>query len=90
MEVIKKAYQQEAENEEGEVSPREVGHNIYILALQVDHYIIKIYFGELFFMTASPLLIIFILSYFVSNTWYAEMIFNCFNCIWTQQSINNQ
>ncbi|XP_016118873.1 inositol 1,4,5-trisphosphate receptor type 3-like [Sinocyclocheilus grahami] len=36
VEVIKKAYQQETENEEGEVSPREVGHNIYILALQVD------------------------------------------------------
>ncbi|RXN34507.1 inositol 1,4,5-trisphosphate receptor type 3 [Labeo rohita] len=35
VEVIKKAYQQEAENEEGEVSPREVGHNIYILALQI-------------------------------------------------------
>lgn len=51
--MIKKAYQQEVENEEGEVSPREVGHNIYILALQVDHYIIKIYFGELFFMTTT-------------------------------------
>uniref|UniRef100_A0A673HFC1 Inositol 1,4,5-trisphosphate receptor n=1 Tax=Sinocyclocheilus rhinocerous TaxID=307959 RepID=A0A673HFC1_9TELE len=35
VEVIKKAYQQETENEEGEVSPREVGHNIYILALQL-------------------------------------------------------
>uniref|UniRef100_A0A8C1LRH0 Inositol 1,4,5-trisphosphate receptor n=1 Tax=Cyprinus carpio TaxID=7962 RepID=A0A8C1LRH0_CYPCA len=34
VEVIKKAYQQEAE-EEGEVSPLEVGHNIYILALQL-------------------------------------------------------
>uniref|UniRef100_A0A672NLQ7 Inositol 1,4,5-trisphosphate receptor n=1 Tax=Sinocyclocheilus grahami TaxID=75366 RepID=A0A672NLQ7_SINGR len=35
VEVIKKAYQQEAENEEGEVSPLEVGHNIYILGLQL-------------------------------------------------------
>lgn len=33
--VIKKAYQQESECEGGEVSPQEVGHNIYILALQV-------------------------------------------------------
>lgn len=35
LEVIKKAYQQESEFECGEVSPMEVGHNIYILALQV-------------------------------------------------------
>ncbi|KAJ3609453.1 hypothetical protein NHX12_023974, partial [Muraenolepis orangiensis] len=35
LEVIKKAYQQEEEFEGGEVSPREVGHNIYILALQL-------------------------------------------------------
>jgi len=35
MEVIKKAYQQDSEFEGGEVSPREVGHNIYILAQQV-------------------------------------------------------
>lgn len=37
MEVIKKAYNQESECEdvEVEVSPREVGHNIYILAQQV-------------------------------------------------------
>lgn len=35
MEVIKKAYQQEDECEGLEVSPREVGHNIYILAQQV-------------------------------------------------------
>ncbi|KAI7798187.1 putative inositol 1, partial [Triplophysa rosa] len=35
VEVIKKAYWQETECEEGEVSPREVGHNIYILALQL-------------------------------------------------------
>ncbi|XP_029911176.1 inositol 1,4,5-trisphosphate-gated calcium channel ITPR3 isoform X2 [Myripristis murdjan] len=35
MEVIKKAYQQESECEGGEVSPREVGHNIYILAQQL-------------------------------------------------------
>ncbi|XP_048064932.1 inositol 1,4,5-trisphosphate receptor type 3 isoform X3 [Megalobrama amblycephala] len=35
VEVIKKAYQQETECEDGEVSPREVGHNIYILALQL-------------------------------------------------------
>ena len=35
VEVIKKAYQQESECEGGEVSPREVGHNIYILGLQV-------------------------------------------------------
>lgn len=33
--MIKKAYQQECECEEAEVSPREVGHNIYILAQQV-------------------------------------------------------
>lgn len=33
--VIKKAYQQESECEVGVVSPQEVGHNIYILALQV-------------------------------------------------------
>ncbi|XP_051964558.1 inositol 1,4,5-trisphosphate receptor type 3-like isoform X4 [Xyrauchen texanus] len=35
IEVIKKAYLQETECVEGEVSPREVGHNIYILALQL-------------------------------------------------------
>lgn len=36
MEIIKKAYNQESEeSEEDEVSPREVGHNIYILAQQV-------------------------------------------------------
>ncbi|KAM4609857.1 LOW QUALITY PROTEIN: inositol 1,4,5-trisphosphate-gated calcium channel ITPR3-like [Polymixia lowei] len=35
VEVIKKAYHQESEFDEGEVSPREVGHNIYILALQL-------------------------------------------------------
>ncbi|XP_031422658.1 inositol 1,4,5-trisphosphate receptor type 3 isoform X2 [Clupea harengus] len=35
VEVIKKAYLQERDCEEGEVSPREVGHNIYILALQL-------------------------------------------------------
>ncbi|XP_053174093.1 inositol 1,4,5-trisphosphate receptor type 3 [Scomber japonicus] len=35
MEVIKKAYYQESECEGGEVSPREVGHNIYILAQQL-------------------------------------------------------
>ncbi|XP_041801831.1 inositol 1,4,5-trisphosphate receptor type 3 isoform X2 [Chelmon rostratus] len=35
VEVIKKAYQQESECEEVEVSPREVGHNIYILAQQL-------------------------------------------------------
>ncbi|KAM6930006.1 inositol 1,4,5-trisphosphate-gated calcium channel ITPR3 [Lycodopsis pacificus] len=35
VEVIKKAYQQDSECEEGEVSPREVGHNIYILAQQL-------------------------------------------------------
>lgn len=34
MDVIKKAYLQE-EGESSEVSPRGVGHNIYILALQV-------------------------------------------------------
>jgi len=35
VEVIKKAYTQEIECEEVEVPPREVGHNIYILAQQV-------------------------------------------------------
>ncbi|KAM6977326.1 inositol 1,4,5-trisphosphate-gated calcium channel ITPR3 [Aplochiton taeniatus] len=35
VEVIKKAYHQESEFEGGEVSPQEVGHNIYILALQL-------------------------------------------------------
>ncbi|KAM8862806.1 inositol 1,4,5-trisphosphate-gated calcium channel ITPR3 isoform 2-T2 [Spinachia spinachia] len=35
VEVIKKAYQQDSECEGGEVSPREVGHNIYILAQQL-------------------------------------------------------
>uniref|UniRef100_A0AAZ3SUC6 Inositol 1,4,5-trisphosphate receptor n=1 Tax=Oncorhynchus tshawytscha TaxID=74940 RepID=A0AAZ3SUC6_ONCTS len=35
VEVIKKAYQQESECEVGVVSPQEVGHNIYILALQL-------------------------------------------------------
>uniref|UniRef100_A0A8B9L874 Inositol 1,4,5-trisphosphate receptor n=1 Tax=Astyanax mexicanus TaxID=7994 RepID=A0A8B9L874_ASTMX len=36
VEVIKKAYLQECEYDEAEVSPREVGHNIYILALQLN------------------------------------------------------
>ncbi|XP_064425349.1 inositol 1,4,5-trisphosphate receptor type 3 [Latimeria chalumnae] len=35
VDVIKKAYRQEEESENSEVSPREVGHNIYILALQL-------------------------------------------------------
>uniref|UniRef100_A0A7M4F797 Inositol 1,4,5-trisphosphate receptor n=1 Tax=Crocodylus porosus TaxID=8502 RepID=A0A7M4F797_CROPO len=35
VDVIKKAYVQEEECENSEVSPREVGHNIYILALQM-------------------------------------------------------
>lgn len=37
VEVIKKAYLQETDGdcEDAEVSPMEVGHNIYILALQV-------------------------------------------------------
>ncbi|KFO23129.1 Inositol 1,4,5-trisphosphate receptor type 3 [Fukomys damarensis] len=35
VDVIKKAYVQEEERENSEVSPREVGHNIYILALQL-------------------------------------------------------
>uniref|UniRef100_H0XR47 Inositol 1,4,5-trisphosphate receptor n=1 Tax=Otolemur garnettii TaxID=30611 RepID=H0XR47_OTOGA len=35
VDVIKKAYLQEEEHENSEVSPREVGHNIYILALQL-------------------------------------------------------
>uniref|UniRef100_A0A670J4A8 Inositol 1,4,5-trisphosphate receptor n=1 Tax=Podarcis muralis TaxID=64176 RepID=A0A670J4A8_PODMU len=35
VDVIKKAYVQEEECENSDVSPREVGHNIYILALQV-------------------------------------------------------
>lgn len=35
VDVIKKAYLQEEERENSEVSPREVGHNMYILALQV-------------------------------------------------------
>lgn len=46
--MIKKAYQQETECEEGGVSPREVGHNIYILALQVDHCIIMPHFATRF------------------------------------------
>uniref|UniRef100_A0A7N9AK99 Inositol 1,4,5-trisphosphate receptor n=1 Tax=Mastacembelus armatus TaxID=205130 RepID=A0A7N9AK99_9TELE len=36
IEVIKKAYNQEIEFDEVEVSPREVGHNIYILAEQLN------------------------------------------------------
>ncbi|XP_047441475.1 inositol 1,4,5-trisphosphate receptor type 3 isoform X2 [Mugil cephalus] len=35
VEVIKKAYQQDGEYDEAEVSPRDVGHNIYILAQQL-------------------------------------------------------
>ncbi|KAB0396949.1 hypothetical protein E2I00_010655, partial [Balaenoptera physalus] len=35
VDVIKKAYLQEEERENSDVSPREVGHNIYILALQL-------------------------------------------------------
>lgn len=38
MDVIKKAYLQEEERENSEVSPREVGHNIYILALQLSRH----------------------------------------------------
>uniref|UniRef100_A0A8C9TMY1 Inositol 1,4,5-trisphosphate receptor n=1 Tax=Scleropages formosus TaxID=113540 RepID=A0A8C9TMY1_SCLFO len=36
VEVIKKAYLEDSETEDGAVSPREVGHNIYILALQLN------------------------------------------------------
>lgn len=35
VDVIKKAYYQEDEGDSSDVSPREVGHNIYILALQL-------------------------------------------------------
>ncbi|XP_069797807.1 inositol 1,4,5-trisphosphate-gated calcium channel ITPR3 isoform X2 [Narcine bancroftii] len=35
VDVIKKAYNQEEESENSNVSPRSVGHNIYILALQL-------------------------------------------------------
>lgn len=38
VDVIKKAYLQEEEQENSEVSPREVGHNIYILALQLSRH----------------------------------------------------
>ncbi|XP_043356220.1 inositol 1,4,5-trisphosphate receptor type 3 isoform X2 [Dermochelys coriacea] len=38
VDVIKKAYLQEEEYENSEVSPREVGHNIYILALQLSRH----------------------------------------------------
>uniref|UniRef100_A0A8I3WLN1 Inositol 1,4,5-trisphosphate receptor n=1 Tax=Callithrix jacchus TaxID=9483 RepID=A0A8I3WLN1_CALJA len=38
VDVIKKAYLQEEERENSEVSPREVGHNIYILALQLSRH----------------------------------------------------
>uniref|UniRef100_A0A452QKB6 Inositol 1,4,5-trisphosphate receptor n=1 Tax=Ursus americanus TaxID=9643 RepID=A0A452QKB6_URSAM len=38
VDVIKKAYVQEEERENSEVSPREVGHNIYILALQLSRH----------------------------------------------------
>uniref|UniRef100_A0A8C0JYK4 Inositol 1,4,5-trisphosphate receptor type 3 n=1 Tax=Canis lupus dingo TaxID=286419 RepID=A0A8C0JYK4_CANLU len=38
VDVIKKAYLQEDERENSEVSPREVGHNIYILALQLSRH----------------------------------------------------
>uniref|UniRef100_A0A7M4F8Y9 Inositol 1,4,5-trisphosphate receptor n=1 Tax=Crocodylus porosus TaxID=8502 RepID=A0A7M4F8Y9_CROPO len=38
VDVIKKAYVQEEECENSEVSPREVGHNIYILALQLSRH----------------------------------------------------
>ncbi|NXB20286.1 ITPR3 protein, partial [Rhagologus leucostigma] len=38
VDVIKKAYLQEEECENAEVSPREVGHNIYILALQLSRH----------------------------------------------------
>ncbi|XP_061662401.1 inositol 1,4,5-trisphosphate receptor type 3 isoform X6 [Syngnathoides biaculeatus] len=36
VDVIKNAYHQESESEGGDVSPREVGHNIYILAQQLN------------------------------------------------------
>ncbi|CAM5170713.1 unnamed protein product [Eretmochelys imbricata] len=38
VDVIKKAYLQEEECENSEISPREVGHNIYILALQLSRH----------------------------------------------------
>ncbi|XP_072886532.1 inositol 1,4,5-trisphosphate-gated calcium channel ITPR3 isoform X1 [Hemitrygon akajei] len=38
VDVIKKAYNQEEECENSEVSPRSVGHNIYILALQLSRH----------------------------------------------------
>lgn len=42
VEIIKKAYNQESEEyEEDEVSPREVAHNIYILAQQVTSSLIE-------------------------------------------------
>ncbi|XP_074833871.1 inositol 1,4,5-trisphosphate-gated calcium channel ITPR3 isoform X2 [Carettochelys insculpta] len=38
VDVIKRAYHQEEECENSEVSPQEVGHNIYILALQLSRH----------------------------------------------------
>ncbi|MGH0161593.1 UNVERIFIED_CONTAM: hypothetical protein FKN15_041257 [Acipenser sinensis] len=38
VDVIKKAYRQEEECEDSEVSPKEVGHNIYILAVQLSRH----------------------------------------------------
>ncbi|XP_069094959.1 inositol 1,4,5-trisphosphate-gated calcium channel ITPR3 [Pleurodeles waltl] len=38
VDVIKQAYHQEEECENSDVSPREVGHNIYILALQLSRH----------------------------------------------------
>ncbi|XP_063309193.1 inositol 1,4,5-trisphosphate receptor type 3 isoform X1 [Pelobates fuscus] len=38
VDVIKKAYLQENEGDSSDVSPREVGHNIYILALQLSRH----------------------------------------------------
>ncbi|MEE6493007.1 hypothetical protein FKM82_016698 [Ascaphus truei] len=38
VDVIKKAYLQEDEGDSSDVSPREVGHNIYILALQLSRH----------------------------------------------------
>lgn len=70
MEIIKKAYNQESEeSEEDEVSPREVGHNIYILAQQVTEELLRNTGILLFrlFLLFLPLILIDIVHLFISK-----------------------
>lgn len=77
VEVIKKAYNQEVECEGVEVSPQEVGHNIYILAQQVTKYELLIVPGRslhLCFSTSYSFVILLLCPVFLPSVGPTQQI----------------